>query len=174
MIVHCLSFGTLWWLRPGNDNESSLKFSSQAAVFNTTGFISGSHERRSWIVPGVIRFNLGTCMEQRVNPELQQQTRFFSNGLERKGTQNRLLLGRKVKGNAPVDLLLFRISEKEHGRISFDSEWRSEGVRLVAASEFGTRQESLVLLPMDGFVKTHQGEWRIIWAGLTASLTKMS
>src|SRR5580698_5534865 len=106
MIVHCVSFGTLWWLRPGNDNESSLKFSSQAAVFNTTGFISGSRERRNWIVPGVIRFNLGTCMEQRVNPERQQQTRFFSSGLERMGTQNRLLLSRQVKANAPVDLLL--------------------------------------------------------------------
>ncbi len=70
MIVHCISFGTLWWLRPGTDNESSLKFSCQAAVFNTTGFISGSRERRNWIVPGVIRFNLGTCMEQQVNPEL--------------------------------------------------------------------------------------------------------
>ena len=157
MIVHCVSFGTLWWLRPGNDNESSLKFSSHAAVFNTTGFISGSRERRNWIVPGVIRFNLGTCMEQRVNPQLQQQTRFFSSGLGRKGTQNRLLLARKVKANAPVDLLLVSISEREHGRISFDSEWRSPGVRLVAASEFGTRQESLVLLPMDGFLRTHDG-----------------
>ena len=172
MIVHCVSFGTLWWLRPGNDNESSLKFSSQAAVFNTTGFISGSRERRNWIVPGVIRFNLGTCMEQRVNPERQQQTRFFSSGLERQGTQNRLLLSRKVKANAPVDLLLVSMSEKDRGRISFDSQWRSQGVRLVAASEFGTRQESLVLLPMDGFVRTHQGEWRIVWAGSTATLTK--
>ena len=172
MIVHCLSFATLWWMRPGNDNESNLKFSSQAAVFNTTGFISGSRERRNWIVPGVIRFNLGTCMEQRVNPEQHQQTRFFSTGLERKGTQNRLLLSRKVKANAPVDLLLVCMSERENGRISFDSEWRSQGVRLVAASEFGTWQESLVLLPMNGFVRTHQGEWRIVWAGLTASLTK--
>ena len=172
MIIHCLSFGTLWWLRPGNDIESILKFSSQAAVFNTTGFISGSRERRNWIVPGVIRFNLGTCMEQRVNPERQQQTRFFSSGLERKGTQNRLLLSRKVKANAPVDSFLVRMSEKEHGRISFDSEWRSQGVRLVAASEFGTRQESLMLLPMNGCVRTDQWEWRIVWAGLTASLTK--
>jgi hypothetical protein len=172
MIVHCLSFGTLWWLRPGNDNESSLKFSSEAAVFNTTGFISRSRERRNWIIPGVIRFNLGTCMEQRLNPELQQQTRFFSSGLERKGTQNRLLLNRKVKANAPVDLFLACMSEMEHGRISFDSEWRSQGVRLVAASEFGTRQESLMLLPMDGLVRTHHAEWRIVWAGLTATLKK--
>lgn len=172
MIVHCLSFGTLWWLRPGNDNESSLKFSSQAAVFNTTGFLSGSRERRNWIVPGVIRFNLGTCMDQRVNSEQHQQTRFFSSGPERKGSQNRLLLSRKVKANAPVDLVLASMSEKEHGRISFDSEWRSQGVRLVAASEFGTMQESLVLLPMNGFVRTHQGDWRMVWAGLTATLTK--
>ncbi|MDX6464014.1 MAG: hypothetical protein QOE55_7711 [Acidobacteriaceae bacterium] len=172
MIIHCLSFGTLWWLRPGNDRESAARFTSHAAVFNTTGFASGSRERRSWIVPGVVRFNAGTCLEQRIRPEQAGQGRFVSPGVERNGSQNRLLLTRKVTANAPADLLLACITCKEHGRISFDSEWRSRGVRLLTASEFRGKQESLVLLPAGGHVTTTLGKWRCEWTGSTATLTR--
>jgi hypothetical protein len=174
MIIHCLSFGTLWWLRPGNDRESAARFASQAAVFNTTGFATGTRERRNWIVPGVVRFNAGTCLEQRIKPEQVGQGRFFSPGIERNGSQNRLLLTRKVKANAPADLLLACISCEEHGRISFDSEWRSRGVRILAASEFRGKQESLVLLPADGYVRTTLGKWRCVWTGSTATLGRIT
>ena len=172
MIVHCLSFGSLWWLRPGNHPNSAARFTSEAAVFNTTGFISGARERRNWMVAGVVRLNAGTCLEQRIRPEQIQSEKFFSPGPERNGVQNRLLLTRKVKANAPVDLLLVRTSDEEHGRISFDSEWRSKGVRVIAASEFRDRQESLLLVPPDGYVKTNLGEWRFIWTGVAATLSR--
>ena len=172
MIVHCLSFGSLWWLRPGDDPESAARFTSHAAVFNTTGFASGSRERRSWIVPGVVRFNAGTCLEQRVRPDQLGQGRFSSPGIERNGSQNRLLLIRKVKASAPADMLLACLSCEEHGRISFDSEWRSRGVRIVAASEFRGKQELLVLLPASGHVTTTLGKWRCEWTGSTAILTR--
>jgi len=172
VILHCLSFGSLWWLRPGNHPDSSARYSSEAAVFNTTGFISGSRERRNWLVAGVVRFNVGSCLEQRIRPDQIQQRKFFSPGPERNGVQNRLLLTRKIQANALADLLLIRISDEEHGRISFDSEWRSKGVRIVAASEFRDRQESLLLVPPDGYVKTNLGEWRCVWTSTTATLTR--
>ena len=172
MIVHCLSFGALWWLRPGQDSESAERFTARGAVFNTTGFASGSRERRNWIVPGLVRFNAGTCQEQRIRPDQVEQGRYVSPGIERNGVQNRLLLTRKVKSNVPVDMLLACLSCGEHGRISFDAEWRSRGVRLLAASEFRGKQESLLLLPLDGWVKTNQGEWRCLWKGSTAALVR--
>jgi hypothetical protein len=172
MIIHCLSFGTLWWLRPGNDPESGARFTSQAAVFNTTGFASGSRERRNWIIPGVVRFNAGTSLEQRIRPDQIVQGRFSSPGIERNGSQNRLLLMRKVKANTPVDFFLACISCEIHGRILFDSEWRSRGVRILAASEFRRQQESLVLLPADGHIRTTLGKWRCIWTKTTATLTR--
>jgi hypothetical protein len=46
MIIHCLNFGALWWMRPGRNHESATKFTTEAAVFNTTGFVSGARERR--------------------------------------------------------------------------------------------------------------------------------
>lgn len=172
MIVHCLSFGSLWWLRPGNNLDSDARFTSEAAVFNTTGFISGARERRNWIVAGVVRFNVGTCLEQRIRPEQIEQGKFSSPGPERNGVQNRLLLTGKVKANTPADLLLVCISSEQHGRISFDSEWRSKGVRILTASEFRDRQESLVLVPPDGYVKTNLGEWRFLWTGVAATLSR--
>ena len=172
MIVHCLSFGTLWWLRPGQDRDSADRFTAQAAVFNTTGFVAGARERRNWIVPGVVRFNAGTCQEQRIRPDRDGQGRYVSPGMERNEAQNRLLLTRKVKANVPADMLLACLSCDEHGRISFDAEWRSRGVRLLAASEFRGKQEALVLVPRDGWVKTNQGEWRCLWDGLTARVMK--
>ena len=41
MVIRCLTFGSLWWLRPGNQVSDPLRFSAHAAVFNTTGFVSG-------------------------------------------------------------------------------------------------------------------------------------
>ena len=172
MIIHCVSFGTLWWLRPGREDASSAKFTSQAAIFNTTGFKQGARERRNWIIAGVVRLNAGTCFDQRIRPEQIQQERFMSPGLERNGSQNRLLLTRKVRAGTPVDMLLVRISCVEYGRISFNSEWRSRGIRVLAASEFHHKQETLLLMPPDGQVATASGNWRCLWTGSTATLTR--
>ena len=62
MKIYCASFGSIWWLRPGKDVTSAVRFTAAAALFNTTGFRSGSPERRNWTQMGLIRFNVGTCL----------------------------------------------------------------------------------------------------------------
>ena len=59
MMLRCLSFGSLWWLRPGEDREDSQRYVARAALFNTTGFIHGAQTRRLWLVAGVVRINAG-------------------------------------------------------------------------------------------------------------------
>jgi hypothetical protein len=59
MVIHCIDFGSLWWLRPGDDAADAYRFSAHAAIFNTTGFVSGCRERRFWHTSGVVRLNLG-------------------------------------------------------------------------------------------------------------------
>jgi hypothetical protein len=172
VIIHCLAFGDLWWLRPGQNPDSSLRFTSDAAVFNTTGFVSGARERRNWIVPGVIRFNAGTCQEQRLRPEKTAQVRFASPGLEHRGTLNRLLLQRRVRFSVPADFILVCLSSLTHGHLHFDSEWRTSGVRLVAASEFGEMQQTMILIPPHGRIITTKGEWRCAWNDRKATLTQ--
>ena len=94
MVVHCASFGSLWWLRPGKDASGPTRhYSSHAAVFNTTGFVSGCRERRLWHIAGVIRINLGMHRDA-VDPRRFSATSYECDGLERRGEWNRLLLGR--------------------------------------------------------------------------------
>ena len=94
MVVHCVNFGSLWWLRPGNHTSDPLRFSSHAAVFNTTGFVSGSRERRLWHIAGVIRINLGMHRDTD-DARRFEAARYECIGLERRGEWNRLLLDRK-------------------------------------------------------------------------------
>ena len=57
MLVRILGLGSEWWVRPGPDRSDPLRFTKHAAYFNTTAFPYGSKFRRSWKVPGVLRFN---------------------------------------------------------------------------------------------------------------------
>jgi hypothetical protein len=57
MLVRILGVGSEWWVRPEPDRSDPLRFTKHAAYFNTTAFPHGSKFRRSWKVPGVLRFN---------------------------------------------------------------------------------------------------------------------
>ena len=162
MIVQCLTFGSLWWLRPGRDKEHPERFTSQAAVFNTTGFCQGARERRKWIVAGVIRFNAGTILEQRLNPVDFKGGYFQTCGLERSGSWNRLLLLRRSRAVSVPDAVLVTVQKKDFGRLRFGSEWRTPGVRIVAASVHGEEQETLLWMQVGSEITTEKGTWRCL------------
>ena len=174
MIVYCSGFGTIWWLRPGHNPASSERFTSEAAVFNTTGFASGARERRNWTQAGLVRFNVGTCLSQRLSPSALLPGNYSTSGLEQRGTQTRLLLGRRVRQTTYPDLVLVCVRSSEFGRLSFLGGWRSEGVRLVASSEFQGRQETLLLLPTTAAsITTDRGKWSCEWTGETWELVSL-
>lgn len=160
MIVECQSFGSLWWLRPGSVHDDLMKFTSHAAIFNTTGFRAGARERRNWTVAGVLRFNAGTLSEQRIDPQTLMEGKFQTSGMERSGSWNRLLFTRKVRGQRVSDALLFNASSRVFGPIAFTSSWRTRGVRVVASSSFGGEQESLLLMMPGSEISTMLGNWR--------------
>lgn len=164
MIVFCASFGSLWWLRPGHDAADTGRYSSRAALFNTTGFKgTGARERRNWTVPGVVRFNAGPCIEQRLRLDSIEPGTFQTPGLEQSGTQNRLLLERRAKSSTVVDAVLLSVSSKTIGRIKFGADWRTPGVKIVCASAFNGMQETLLLMPQEGQLQTETGTWRLEW-----------
>ena len=159
----CLSFGSLWWIRPGDQYGDSRKYSSRAAIFNTTGFCSGSRERRNWIVGGVIRLNAGTCIEQKMQLDQISPGKFMSPGLEQRGSLNRILLTRRIERDASVDTVLLKVNSAAYGAIQIDANWRSGCIRIVAASVFRGEQELLLLIPRDGEITTSWGTWRLKW-----------
>ena len=165
MVIRCLSFGSLWWLRPGNQASDPLRFSVRAAVFNTTGFHCGSRERRLWHVSGVVRINLASHIHT-------QGARNFENGCyqspgpERRGEWNRLLLGKCMGTAVPADRLLVCSRSTVIGRIDFDSRWNSGGVAVIAASALRGVQETLFLAVPGTELRTETGKWEVTWNGI--------
>jgi hypothetical protein len=173
MTIYCASFGTIWWFRPGANRESSFRFTRDAALFNTTGFSSGARERRSWTQVGLVRFNVGTCLEQRLDPSTLAPGNYETPGLEQRGSQNRLLISRRMGKQVWPDAVMFCVKSEDVGRITFDRPWRSDGVRLLSASDFRGAQESLIVIPPTGSITTSVGKWGAEWTGETWRLAKI-
>jgi hypothetical protein len=150
MIIRCVSFGSLWWLRPGPT-------AAHSAVFNTTGFVTSSTSQRRWITPGVIRFNVNSRRRIERYDHTLAGAVYSSPGLERLGSWNRVLLQTRLPGTAPVDKYLVQIASDRFGRIRYDGDWRSDDVRIVAASSRGMQQETLLLMTPLSVIETSLG-----------------
>lgn len=172
MTIYFASFGSIWWLRPGMDRSQASRFTTEAAIFNTTGFRSGARERRNWTQVGLVRFNVGTCLQQRLNPAALLPGNYETPGMEQRGSQSRLLISRRVSRKAYPGAIMFCVKSELIGRILFDCDWRSDGVRLLCSSEYQGRQESLILLPVAGSITTDRGRWKVEWTGETWALTR--
>ncbi len=162
MVIRCLSFGSLWWLRPGKRIEDPLRFSAHAAVFNTTGFVSGAREWRLWLVAGVIRINLG------MHPASHDANNFEAGcfecaGLEQRGEWNRLLLGRRVKQNTRAEKVLLCVRSGVLGRIDFNDEWHDRTVQVISGSALHGYQETLILASLGAQFQTEKGGWEVTW-----------
>jgi hypothetical protein len=167
MQICCMSFGSLWWLRPGDQVGDPQRFVSKAAIFNTTGFATGSKERRLWHVAGVVRMNAGMHQEARSKEAFEGHS-FETVGLEHRGEWNRLLLKRRIAARQPSGLILLCVRSRDEGRINFDREWHSPGVRVVAASAFRGDQETLLMAEVGSTIRTQKGEWEVTWQGLAS------
>lgn len=173
MIIYCAGFGTIWWLRPGADRASPSRFTKDAALFNTTGFHSGSKERRNWTQVGLVRFNVGTCLDQRLDPSALTPGNYETPGPEQRGSQNRLLISRRTAKQVSPDALMFCVRSEQVGHIAFDRAWRSEGVRLLATSEYRGEQESLLVVQVASSITTSVGEWGAEWTGEAWKLSRI-
>jgi hypothetical protein len=165
MILRCISFGSLWWLRPGDDKEDSQRFAARAALFNTTGFIQRRRTRRLWMVAGVVRINAGMHSDS-WGAEAFMGKAYESGGLEQRGSWNRVLLGREARcGNKP-DTMLLCIHSDRIGRINFQGKWRSKDVGVVAASAHRGVQETLLLMRLGSTIQSETGIWEATWNNL--------
>jgi hypothetical protein len=165
VIIRCLSFGSLWWLRPGNQASDPLRFSSRAAAFNTTGFRCGSRERRLWCVSGVVRINLASHT-QAFGASTFEDCCYQSPGSEKRGEWNRVLLGSRTGDTVNVDRLLLCARSTIIGRVNFDGVWHDEGVSVIAASALRGVQEMLLLAIPGSELQTHAGRWEVTWNGI--------
>jgi hypothetical protein len=160
MLVRILGLSSEWWVRPGPDRSDPLRFTKHAAYFNTTAFPHGSKFRRSWKVPGVLRFNGNS----RIDPHRPNEVLgciYGCLGVTHHNGQNRLLAIGKRYGPLTPTHFLVAVDSCLYGYINFSSRWKNDGVVVVALSEFDGRQQALLLLATNGSITTAAGEWRI-------------
>jgi hypothetical protein len=162
MVIHCLSFGSLWWLRPGDDVSDPLRFSSRGAIFNTTGFISNSRERRLWHIAGVVRIN----MAMHGGRSRFDQARYECTGLEHRGEWNRVLLGRRLNRSIKAEKIMACVHSGVMGRIRFESSWSDDKVQVIAASALRGQQETLILASPGAQFQTDTAQWEVSWDGM--------
>jgi hypothetical protein len=163
MVVLCINFGSLSWLRPGNDVADPFRFNEHAAAFNTTGFAKGSKERRFWHTPGVVRMNVGQQHGIIFRPGKYQTT-----GIERRGEWSRVLLGRSMSDATTPDGIILCLQSGAVGRIDFDSSWHNGDIRVIAGSAFRGEQETLLMGTPGAIFRTEKGQWEVTWTGLSS------
>jgi hypothetical protein len=162
MVIHCLSFGSLWWLRPGDDVSDPLRFSSRGAIFNTTGFVSNCRERRLWHIAGVIRINIA----MHGGTSRFDGARYECTGLEHRGEWNRVLLGRRLNQRIKAEKIMACVHSRVIGRIRFDSSWSDDQIQVVAGSALRGQQETLLLASPGAQFQTDAGTWEVSWEGM--------
>jgi hypothetical protein len=72
-----------------------------------------------------------------------------------------VLFERRVNKSAPPDYFLVALSSERYGRINFKADWKPRHCLAIATSELREKQEALLLMKLDDWVRTNIGCWRL-------------
>jgi len=171
MTIHCVSFGTLWWLDRHIDRITGCLVPERSCFKCTTGFRNGNKDVWNSKTKGILRLNVATHRNVVTSSDVLQG-RFDSAGIAEYQLTNRLLLGRRLDNTVPIDAHLVTVRSEECGHIDFRSDWKTGRVRLFSSS-FNHRtndQETMLLMPSAATIRTTLGEWGILWNSRLAYL----
>ncbi len=165
MIVKVLQFGSNWWARFGRDPQDRYRFTKHAAYYNSSGVLCGSKMRRHWVVPGLVRFNGVSDFNPNYRSRALGQV-FDCSDLGYACGGNRLLFHRRLPSITVPNYYLIVVSSDRFGMLDLESQdWKAKSVQVIAASHLhspkGNRQEALLLMPVDGWVASAIGVWRL-------------
>jgi hypothetical protein len=157
MLVGITGFGSIWRRRFGRDAHDPECF-RRAAYFNTTGVrVNGPvvcHRK----IAGHVRFN-GVGGFNPHHPQRLLSSVFQCDEPQIWNGQNKLFFGRRLEHPEVPDYFLVAIRSAEFGHIDVGAEgWKSDGCWLISFSEWRDRQEALLLVPPDGWVRTSLGQ----------------
>jgi hypothetical protein len=160
MLVKIVGFGSNWWARYGRNPEDRHRYTRHAAYFNSAGVRCGSHIRRHWIVPGLVRFNgVGDF-----NPHFPSRSvgeTFECADLAFACGGNRLLFLRSARRSLPLDYYLTVFSSARFGLFNPEhSDWKSGSALPIAVSRLRDQQEALLLMKPADWIHTELGFWR--------------
>jgi hypothetical protein len=160
LLVQVLSFGSVWWVRPGWNEEDPEHYTQNAAYFNTSGIQQGRRLYPSGHVRGLVLFNVSSGLDpHRTHDNIG---RIFSfREVERYRETNRLLAIRRMPKDVTPTHLLVAMNSVLHGAISRRGQWRIGSVQVIAMSRYRGKEETLLLLAAGACVQTTVGVWTV-------------
>jgi hypothetical protein len=152
MIIGLEGFGSVWSTRFGTRRETT-------AFYNTTGIILDGKLRHRSRLFGQLRFNaIGGFNPQHIEANIGRV--FASAGLLPDGDARCLLLHHRLTRPRLPDYFLFRVTSEKTGELQIDrGGWKSDGVVLLSLSEFREEQESMLLIPVHGWIRGNRGRF---------------
>jgi hypothetical protein len=161
MSVKILEFGSNWWARFGRDHEDPHRYTRHAAYYNSSGIRCASKVRRYWVLPGLVRFNgVGDFSPHFPGRTIGETFCCASPVFTRGG--NRVLFVRRVAKSTVPDHYLVVVSSDRHGALDFGNPgWKSQSIWPISISQLRDRQEVLLLMEPEDWVRSGLGIWRL-------------
>ena len=158
MFVTVTGFGSVWRRRFGKDQSDPRRF-ALAAYFNTTGVRVGRQIRTRPRIVGHVRFNGVGGFDPNhllgmINSVFECAEPCVWQG------QNKVLFKRRLPTPQQPDYFLVVVRSSEVGHLDVGSpSWRSEGTLLISFSECRDKQEAMLLMPADSWLRTDLGRF---------------
>jgi hypothetical protein len=160
MVVSITGLGSVWRRRFGKDPDDPIRF-ARVAYYNTTGVpVEGKIRTRSKVA-GHARFNSTGAF----NPNYPQRriNRVFECDepcvWQR---QNKVFFKYMLAAPREPDFFLVVARQSEIGRLHVgDSGWKSDSGLLISFSEWDDEQESMLLLPAYGWIRSDVGTYML-------------
>jgi hypothetical protein len=162
MSVKILEFGSNWWARFGQDPEDPHSYTRQAAYYNSAGIRCANKVRRYWVLPGLVRFNGVSDFNPHFPGRSIGETFWCTDPVIACGG-NRVLFVKRAAKNTVPDHYLVVVSSDRHGRLDLrDPAWKSQSIPLISISQLRDRQEVLLLMEPEDWVRSALGLWRMV------------
>ncbi len=160
MLVTLKGFGGIWERR-FTENPAAPNQSGRVAFYNTTGVVVNGDVRYRWRIGGKIRFNaIGGFTP--ANPSRSLNRVFECKDPEAtRGGWTQILFQRMLTGPARPEFYLFVVTAAQTGRLDIRSDWKGDGVQVVALSEHADQQEAMLLMPAYSWVRGELGTFYV-------------
>ena len=156
MVVAVTGFGSVWRRRFGKDPDDPKRF-ARAAYYNSTGVrVNGAIRTRPKVV-GHVRFNSVGGFDPYYPQRMINRVFECAEPCVWQG-QNKVLFERLLAVPREPDYFLVVARQNEIGRLQVGSSlWKSDDSLLIAFSECGNQQETMLLLRAGGWLRKSAG-----------------
>lgn len=162
MSVKILEFGSNWWARFGPDHGDPRRYTRRTAYCNSAGIRCANKVRRWWVLPGLIRFNGVGDFNPHFPSRSIGQTFWCANPVSICGG-NRVLFVRRAPKSTVPDHYLITVSSDRHGVLDLgESDWKSKSVWPISVSQLRDRQEALLLMEAEAWIRSATGIWQLV------------